>query len=68
MWLCEWLLKVFVLCWNTCVVEKIQNNLVYQQSFLKMPSMFFCEVLMLCINHFSYSIFVEFSYGNIFLC
>ena len=20
-WLCEWLLKVFILCWNTCVVE-----------------------------------------------
>jgi hypothetical protein len=21
-WLCEWLLKVFILCWNTCVVEQ----------------------------------------------
>jgi hypothetical protein len=24
-WLCECLLKVFFLCWNTCVVEQMSN-------------------------------------------
>ena len=25
-WLCEWLLKVFILCWNTYVVEQLEET------------------------------------------